>query len=164
MAKRNELHQLVRGKSPEERFEIYVERSDGCWRWRGNITVWGYGLLTFDNKPMLAHRLSYLLHRGEIPRGLCVLHKCDNRSCTNPDHLFLGTRAENVTDMDAKGRRQTITRMIPGMGHPRAKLNDEDVRSIRLSQESDTAMAQKLGVSRATIHAARRGKTWRHIH
>jgi hypothetical protein len=72
----------------------------GCWPWTGKIATNGYGYL--DN--MLAHRASWLIHHGPIPEGLQVLHHCDNPRCVNPDHLWLGTQADNVADMMAKGR------------------------------------------------------------
>jgi hypothetical protein len=110
---------------------------------------------------MLASRISYLIHFGEVPAGMAVCHKCDNPSCTNPDHLFLGTQADNVADMERKGRARK--RGKPGTEHRQAKLTDQDVRDIRAGGASDAANSIKYGVSRATIHAIRVGKTWRHV-
>ena len=81
-----------------------------CWLWIGASNNGNYGKMgiTYSKnivKYIDAHRVSYMLHIGEIPAGLCVLHKCDTPSCVNPDHLFLGTHADNFADMDKKGRR-----------------------------------------------------------
>lgn len=91
-----------------ERFWSRVELIpfDNCWHWIGGQNNWGYGVLNKGGKKagnILAHQLSYEVHKGDR-KGLCVLHKCDVRTCVNPYHLFLGTRRENMLDMWAKGR------------------------------------------------------------
>jgi hypothetical protein len=88
----------------EERFWAKVRTSKGCWEWTA-CTRNGYGRLGLNGGVADAHRLSWEMHYGQIPNGLCVLHHCDNRLCVRPDHLFLGTRGDNIADMDAKGRR-----------------------------------------------------------
>ena len=90
-----------------ERFWPNVEKSpNGCWLWTGAKKRTGlpYGIIWVTNSPKVSHRISWILHKGEIPKGLCVLHKCDTPPCVNPDHLFLGTRVENNLDCIAKGR------------------------------------------------------------
>jgi hypothetical protein len=76
----------------------------GCWLWLGAVIPDGYGSTKVDNKAILAHRRSWVIHRGPIPPDAHVLHRCDNRLCVNPDHLFLGDNLINVADKMAKGR------------------------------------------------------------
>ena len=77
---------------------------NGCWNWKGGLSGCGYGYITFEGKKQGAHRVSYKLFNGPIPKNMLVLHKCDNRACINPDHLFLGTHQDNMDDMWEKGR------------------------------------------------------------
>lgn len=88
------------------RFEAKIKQpnANGCMLWTAGRDTRGYGQFRLDGKQMGAHRVAWLLYRGEIPKGLHVLHKCDVTSCVNPDHLFLGTAQDNVSDMVAKGR------------------------------------------------------------
>lgn len=93
---------------------IKVNESTGCWEWEnGRSTSGGYGVLSINNKQEKAHRAMWRSEFGEIPEGMCVLHKCDNPPCCNPDHLFLGTVADNNKDRDSKGRQakgRSVTR------------------------------------------------------
>jgi len=82
------------------------KQTSGCWEWKGNISSSGYGLLSYKGKNIGSHILSWILHNGEIENNLWVLHKCDNRKCVNPKHLFLGTRQDNMDDMVRKGRQK----------------------------------------------------------
>jgi hypothetical protein len=89
----------------QDRFSKYFERKEksDCWIWHGGRTHDNYGKFWFD-KTMKAHKVSYLIYKGDIPRGLCVMHTCDNPPCVNPSHLRIGTQQENIADRDSKGR------------------------------------------------------------
>lgn len=87
------------------RFWEKSEQVGDCLEWLGFKNNDGYGIQRFRRKLMLAHRVSYILSKGDIPKGLCVLHKCDNPCCVKPEHLWLGTHQDNMDDMDKKGRR-----------------------------------------------------------
>lgn len=140
----------------EERFWRYVQKTDRCWLWIGAEQGDGYGRLWNPGPgPRLlgAHRLSWELHRGPIPDGLWVLHRCDNPLCVNPDHLFLGTNADNVKDMIAKGRH------LAGARHPNSKLTDDQARAIlaNVGHLTIRELAAGYGVSMSTVAAIRRG-------
>lgn len=148
-------------RSVEERFqEKYIpEPMSGCWLWIASVNACGYGTVRAYQKPMLAHRVAYLLYRGEIPEDTCVLHTCDNPPCVNPEHLFLGTPMDNVTDMERKNRSYHPA----GENHGRAKLTADDVRLIRNDLRSRRIIAKEYGVSGFLISAVKKRKIWKNV-
>jgi hypothetical protein len=115
--------------SIEARFWPKVEKTAGCWIWRGSRDRNGYGRISERNKPQLAHRVSWRIHHAAEPTA-CVLHRCDNPPCVNPAHLFLGSRADNSKDMIAKGRfvDQHAKKSHCPAGHPYSGTNLKLVR------------------------------------
>ena len=149
------------------RFESFVspEPNTGCWLWAGNVNRKGYGSVSIRRSTNdAAHRVSWRLHRGEIPFTFWVLHKCDVPSCVNPDHLFLGTCADNLQDMARKGRQvfQRHPEKAPrGRRNGNAKLDELQVMAIRASTETCVALAARHGVSRSLISAVRTRIIWK---
>lgn len=150
-----------------ERFWEKVDKRgpDECWEWQAAHSPRGYGVIRArENGNMFAHRVSWELHNGPIPKGLHVCHHCDNPPCVNPAHLFLGTDADNVADMLAKGRESHAG--LRGEQHGMAKLTDASVIEIRArlkNGENRGALARQFGVSHDNIRLIDRGKTWRHL-
>lgn len=91
----------------EERFSLFVNKHNGCWEWVGFVSPNGYGVFTFRGVRERAHRASWRIHFGGIPDGMYVCHKCDNRKCVNPQHLFIGSQSDNMVDAFQKGRIDT---------------------------------------------------------
>lgn len=141
--------------------------ASGCWEWQGAKTN-GYGVIFAGVKAegtgrtVRTHRLAWELTHGPIEDDrLLVCHRCDNRSCCNPSHLFLGTHAENTADMDDKGRR--VNSPHPGEENGRALLTEAEVRAIRASGERGVDLARQYGVHKSAIYSIRKRKTWRHV-
>lgn len=87
------------------RFEAKIEKQkNGCWIWKSSKTNSGYGKFNIRGKHMVAHRYSYELYKGSIPKGMCICHSCDNKLCVNPEHLWIGTQKDNIQDCKNKGR------------------------------------------------------------
>lgn len=133
---------------------------EACWPWIHSTNSHGYGTVGRGGTQYMAHRVAYQLSHGDIPKGMYVLHRCDNRPCCNPIHLFLGTHADNMADMKTKGRARGGNR--PGEANSRAKLTAAQVREIRqrLSTEPQMALAREFGVSQTTISRILSGKRW----
>ena len=134
-----EFHKLVDRRGPNE-----------CWPWRGLTDTNNYGLIRFEKAAHRTHRVAWVLENGPIPpskvaRSLSVCHSCDNPICVNPAHLWVGTDADNVHDMQRKGRIQR------GERHHAAKLTEAQVRAIRSDPRSDRVVGKEYGVSTSTV-------------
>lgn len=140
-----------------------TDRSSGCWIWQGTISRTGYGQMRLrDEATLLAHRLSYEFHVGPIPAGMCVLHRCDNRRCINPDHLFLGTKGDNNRDRSSKGRSYRQT----GAAHYSSKLTDDDVlemRELRRKGVSLSELSKRFGIVQSRVSTICNRKAWTHV-
>lgn len=149
-----------------------------CWEWTAGIWARGYGAFYFRGGQIKSHRLVYLALIGSIPvETPFVLHKCDNRKCCNPDHLFLGTYATNMKDMGEKGRkvvqkgddhyfRKHPEKILKGTQLPQAKLNEDLVFAIRFRAsigEKQNVIAKRYGISKASVSLIVSRKTWAHV-
>lgn len=141
-----------------ERFWAKVQKTNTCWLWTGSVRKCGHGQLQRGRRGMgvvKVHRLSWELHRGPIPEGMCVCHKCDVPACVNPDHLFLGTKQANIRDMLLKNRQARGVVKI-GRGHA---VTSEQVRAIRAAPKEipHKTLAVRYGVCDGTIRNIRLG-------
>lgn len=137
-----------------------------CIEFEGYKNWGGYGQVCrqVNGKPksFYAHRLAYAEVHGEIPPGMLVCHRCDNRACVNVEHLFLGTHLDNNRDRAAKGRGAKFN----GSAHPNAKLTEQDIPRIRellKTSYSQTEIGKMFGVGQDTISLIKHGKTWTHV-
>lgn len=148
--------------------KVSIRSKEECWNWTACISRGGYGRFGFNGKVVNAQRVAYQLRFGEIPAGMFVLHRCDNRRCVNPNHLFVGTHEDNMADMSRKGRQRTNPENIrPRIGEDgnRAVLTERQVIEIISKKGSATCgeVSRLYGVSSAAIWLIWAGRNWRHI-
>jgi len=139
-----------------------INELTGCLEWQGYLNVWGYAKIKHENTMKLSHRLVWELRYGDIPKDLCILHKCDNPKCCNIDHLFLGTHADNNIDMQEKGRG----RYPRGSECVHTELTEENVIEIRrmLSEKiSYKKIYERFNIKSSAIKSIRNRHTWKHI-
>lgn len=156
---------MASDRSVADSFWNSVVKSDGCWTWLGQISQWGYGRIErvlFGRKQVfLAHRVSWVIHHGDIPGNLQVLHTCDSTTCVNPAHLFLGTPKDNSDDKVKKGRQSKGERFSS------SKLKSESVLEIRkrysLGGITQQALADEYGVAISQINEVVNLKGWKHV-
>ncbi len=157
--------------SLRERFDAkYVVNEFGCWIWTAARSSWGYGFLGVarEGAGMAmrgAHRISWELHRGAIPDGLSVLHRCDVPLCVNPDHLFLGTQKDNLKDMRFKGRGVALE-VARGERNAMAKLTESGVLAIREKRAAGATyreLAEQHDTSLSNVASVVTRRTWRHL-
>lgn len=135
--------------------------NSGCWLWEGALgDAMGHGVVWSGGRGVYAHRYFYEQMRGSIPPGLLALHRCDVACCVNPDHIYIGTQAQNNKDAYDRGRNKLPTVQTRGNGFARSKLSPEKVRLIRQSTETDLVLGRRLGVTDAAIWAVRNRRSW----
>ena len=160
-------HRIVvdRKDSLKYRFESSFTKKNEkeCWIWNKKLDKQGYGVFfSGKDKSCRAHRFSYTFYIGEIPSGLLVCHKCDNRSCVNPSHLWIGTNKDNMADMKKKGRSQRAI----GESHSRSIMTSEMVKLIKIRIKNGEAMAKiarDFNIAYSTIANLKYGLCWNHI-
>ncbi len=156
---------------PRFRAQYTVDPQSGCWEWGGSKSSTGYGLFWVNGRYEGAHRFAWAQARGPIPVGKFVCHHCDNRACVNPEHLFLGSAADNSADMVAKGRSPsglTPAASRPrGSGHAMAKLDEISVQCLRavhaLNVFGRDQLAKWWGIAPSTVTSIAQRKIWRHL-
>lgn len=163
----SDMRPRMRGETAAERMLSAVEFDTvgGCWLWSRAANELGYGVLYDNGTRWPAHRLSYRVWVGEIPEGHVVCHRCDVPACINPAHLFVGTQAENLADMRAKGRRGSV-RVYSGSSNVMSRLTEADIPKILNAAndgQSFTAIGRTFGVSRVTVSKIVNGRAWRHV-
>lgn len=145
-----------------ERFweKVEVRGADDCWPWLAATKQGGYGkIIDADGRFQLTHRVAYRFAFGDIPVGLVVCHRCDNPGCVNPQHLFLGTQAENLRDMRSKHRDNPPR----GSKHPKTRLDEVLVVRLRADQRSHRRIAKDYGIGKSTVGMIKAGLTWTHV-
>lgn len=140
---------------------VCVKDPSSCWVWTGGKNSKGYGMIDFQDRPRLAHRISYELSVGPIPDGYFVCHSCDNPSCVNPAHLFIGTNADNVADCVSKGRTSR------GECRPLAKLTKDQVIEIRRKYKTGAfsmpELAAEYSIVTSTVFKIVHRAAWKHV-
>lgn len=139
---------------PYHNFYAHTFITNKCWLWTGAVDKDGYGVGTFLKKKVAAHRISYILHEGGIPKGQFVLHTCNNPSCVNPLHLYLGTQKDNIQDQIKSGTNSGINKVT-------AKLTWKDVFYIRESNKHYRELANELGVSHYCVWDVIQNRSWK---
>jgi len=143
----------------EERFWGRVWKTENCWLWLGHYNDAGYGVISYKGINTLAHRISWGIHKGPIPNGMCVLHNCDNSACINPDDLHLGDR-----DLNNKEREQRNPgTQAKGEQCARSKLTTEIVLAIRADSRPYSQLVVAYSMSKSAIAAIKTRATWKHV-
>ncbi len=151
---------------PVDRFWKHVIKGndDECWEWQGATIGMGYGYFRGRYEcNEYTHRFSWEIEHGPIPQGLCVCHKCDNPTCVNPKHLFLGTIGDNNRDMYAKGRANPYRFTYQDRLKSNSKLSESQVREIKKMPGTNKKAAFLFNVSESTIRRIRVGESWRNV-
>lgn len=139
-------------------WERTERQPNGCLHWTGRLDPSGYGRIDFEGKPRLAHRIAHRLAYGEDPGDQFVCHSCDNPTCVEPKHLWLGSQADNMSDASAKGRLNSFRGVGSQVGT--AKITEDQAREIKFGSEPAVAVAARFGVTKEAIYAIRNSTNW----
>lgn len=167
-------------KEAEERFWIKVKKTKDCWLWTAYKDKNGYGRFWFDKKLMLSHRFSWEIKNGKIKEGMFACHSCDNPTCVNPDHLFIGTCLDNMRDAKAKGKyvgrgqyfmrdyslKRKMENLPRGENHPNSKMTEKKVIEARKLREMGFPigkLARKFGLTYTPMYMILKRKHWRNV-
>jgi hypothetical protein len=144
--------------------KVHQRHPNDCWVWKASVTQSnGYGQFSINGRMVGAHRVAYFLGTGRQPRGLHVLHGCDNKRCCNPAHLFLGTNQDNKDDYVAKGLGPNLGHDQVGVRNGNVRLTEDDVRAIRAAEGIQRIIAARYGISQVMVSRIRLRKAWRHV-
>ncbi len=144
--------------------ECLLDTTTGCWIWQKGKSTHGYGVKVIDGRKDYAHRHYYEMAYGPIPEGMDVCHQCDNPSCVNPAHLFLGTAKDNALDMVSKGRARN--RIFQGEDNGHSRFTESQIREMRALYASGVyqrEIAEQFGTSQSAVGEIVRCETWKHI-
>lgn len=150
-------------KCKKRLYKKITKLPNGCWEYTGSLTTNGYGNFRFNDSNTTAHKFSYIAHKGYVPEGFIVRHRCHNKRCVNPEHLVLGSQKQNIKDTNLAGTAQRQK----GINHCQAKLMDADVAEIRNLYDTSKAgiseLADRYRVSETTIRNIVHKITWKHL-
>lgn len=166
MATKLAAYRLNKKMTDEQKFMRFVfpEANSGCWLWVGGTARYGYGTFRLNKKGHMAHKFSYEMFKGQVPPGYVIRHKCDVTCCVNPDHLDIGTQADNLRDMHERGRNNQPF----GEAKSQSKLTTEKVREIKIHLRDKTfpsyaALARAYGITVSALYEIRSGANWRRV-
>lgn len=145
--------------SPIERFEAKIRIEGECWIWTGSKAGPGYGAFRWKDQQGYAHRFAYEHYIGPIPDGLRVMHSCDTPACVNPAHLSVGTQAENLADMYAKGRNYHAR----GSASGKSVINEQQALAIYHDPRPQMTIAREYGIGQTTVCDIKKGRCWSHV-
>jgi len=157
------MHSNIEMKLTEKQlnnFHNKIRKTDNCWYWIGSMNTRGYGVVSLNYKPLIAHRVMYMIHNGNIPSSVLVRHSCHTKNCVNPAHLVPGSHRDNKDDC-VNADRQAMGKTVST-----AKLTEGQVLEIRRRRadgKTGTTLAKAYGVNHTCIYAIVNRKTWKHI-